>query len=53
MTKWDRLLVQLDKVFGFENRARSTVSSPLRKCGDLAGLKLPVSASAQSQVFPL
>ena len=25
MTKWDRLLVQLDKVFGFEDRARSTV----------------------------
>ena len=25
MTKWDRLLVQLDKVFGFEGRARSTV----------------------------
>ncbi len=25
MTKWDRLLAQLDKVFGFENRARSTV----------------------------
>jgi len=25
MTKWDRLLVALDKVFGFENRARSTV----------------------------
>ena len=25
MTKWDRLLAQLDKVFGFEDRARSTV----------------------------
>lgn len=25
MTKWDRLLVQLDKVFGFEDRKRSTV----------------------------
>jgi hypothetical protein len=25
MTKWDRLLVQLDKLFGFEDRARSTV----------------------------
>jgi hypothetical protein len=25
MTKWDRLLVQLDKVFGFQDRARSTV----------------------------
>ena len=25
MTKWDRLLVALDKVFRFENRARSTV----------------------------
>jgi hypothetical protein len=25
MTQWDRLLVQVDKVFGFENRARSTV----------------------------
>jgi len=25
MTQWDRLLVQLDKVFGFEGRVRSTV----------------------------
>ena len=25
MTKWDRLLVQLDKVFGFQDRKRSTV----------------------------
>ena len=25
MTKWDRLLVQLDKVFGFEDRKRSSV----------------------------
>ena len=25
MTKWDKLLVQLDKVFGFEDRKRSTV----------------------------
>ena len=25
MNKWDRLLVQLDKVFGFEDRKKSTV----------------------------